>query len=365
MKHIAFYIGVLGSGGIESTTISICKNIDHDKVIIDFILDSEEYLQNINYKRIIESNKGKILFLSHYSKNNINSKLRKGAALYNLLRANQYDAIHLHVSYPSSIFYAIFAKAGGCKKVYATSHAKSTSIKNRFFLFSQYISRLFLPVFIKKRYAVSIDAGNWCYGNYKFEVVPNGIDVDKFSFDKSHRALIRHKLEIADDDIVVGHIGRFAKDKNHQFLVDTYSQFMHTHPHSKLLLVGEGPLKQKIMSYCLEKGVSKNVIFQDFTSTPEHYLWAMDIFLFPSLAEGFGIVAIEAQASSLPIIASDNVPLETRISQLISYIPLDIDLWVSKIDATNFSRDKLIDKNALRRFDARKISKQFENDYLL
>lgn len=363
MKHILYYIGVLGSGGIESTTISVFKHIDRSVIAIDFIVDSPEFVTNKSYECIIKERGGRIYFLSEYSRGSVDSKLSKMIAFGRLFRENHCQAVHFHVSYPSSLMYALAARMSGIKRIYSTSHAKSTMCTNHLFIWSQRVSKSILPFFVSKRFAVSEEAGKWCYGSLSFQIIPNGVEVSRFKFNSSKRKEVRVELNIPSDFLLIGHIGRFVKDKNQEFVINVFAEYHKNNPKSKLLLIGEGNLKQYIKEECTKLGINENVVFLPFTSSPENYLWAMDLFLFPSLAEGFGMAALEAQAASLPVIASENVPLKTKVSELITYLPLDAKLWGRELDGfRQYNRDS-IDLKGLKPYDAQLISKTFEEVY--
>ena len=109
---------------------------------------------------------------------------------------------------------------------------------------------------------------------------------------------------------------------------------------AKLLLVGSGPLKQDIINKAKELNILSNLIFAGVRSDVNDILSACDIMLFPSLYESFGIVALEAQASGLPVIISDQFPKDILLTDSINMTPLDVDLWVKKIKNTKLNIDR-------------------------
>lgn len=363
MKHILYYLGALGSGGIESATVSLCNHFDD--VVIDFLVDTEDSVQNQYYVNTIKNSRGKIYCLSYFyggSRQNIWSRF---AAFFRIGRSGIFSGLHFHVSYPSTLLYGLFAKAGGMKKLYATSHAKGTSIQNALFMLIQRLSRVAFPPFYTTLFAVSEGAGKWCYGKNSFIVIPNSIDANKFRYSVEERQKVRKELG-ANDSLIFGHIGRFAKDKNHSFMIDLFAMLNKRYTNSILLLIGEGPLLPAIKNKCESLGILQSVRFLPFTSNPEKYLWAMDYFLFPSLSEGFGLVAVEAQAASLPVVASINIPKDTKVTDIISYHPLDLKEWydyILKLKETPQKRD-IINSAKLKSFDVSEICKQLENYYL-
>lgn len=365
MRRIGYYLGAIGSGGIESATVSLCNYFDPNEIIVDFLVDSEDAVKNDYYKSIIEKSGGHIYCLTEFSNKSRLNFVSKIKAFYNIGRSGKFYGLHFHVSYPSSLLYGPFAKIGGCKKIFATSHAKDSCIDNKIFILEQKITRIVLPKLYSRLFAVSKEAGNWCYKNNDFIVIPNSIKADHFKYNQEERIIIRKELGIHDDEIVFGHIGRFAKDKNHGFIVRLYLEVRKKYPQSKLLFIGEGPTKNDIIKQCYDMGLNEKVIFQSFTPFPEKYFWAMDLFLFPSLAEGFGLVAVEAQAASLPIIASDNVPRDTEVSDLIRYCPLQLNEWLNTIDiilGKNDSR-KPLESVSIKRYDVTEICRTLEFYY--
>lgn len=362
LKTIAYYIGVLGCGGIEASVINIIRYIDSKKIRIDIILDSPKYMTNKLYCEEFEQMGVHILYLSDFQKGE--GKFFKLKAFFFLLRFKKYDGIHLHISYPSSMLYALPIRMAGCKCIFATSHANGAADMKRVFLLVQKISRMLFPFLLSSRFAVSEEAGKWCYGDRMYSVIPNGIDVRRFRFNENSRECVRKSLGIGKKEVLLGHIGRFVKEKNHRFLFDLFVAYNQINPNSKLLLVGEGKLKKIIEQKCLDLKIEDKIIFKPFSSFPEKYYWAMDIFLFPSLSEGFGIVALEAQAASLPIIASKNVPKSTRVSRLIKYLPLDLEVWKKEISKIKIIDRSSVDVSGIVMYDIRNVSLKFENEYL-
>jgi glycosyltransferase involved in cell wall biosynthesis len=198
-------------------------------------------------------------------------------------------------------------------------------------LLSAVLKLLFVNLF-KKRFACSAAAGNWLFGEKNFEILNNGIFVSQFRYSESRRLRIRNELKIVDR-FVIGHVGRFEYAKNHRFMIDLFSIIKKKCDNAFLLLVGEGSLKESIIQKVNDMHLEKDVLFLEFTDKVSDLLQAFDVFLFPSIYEGLGIAAIEAQAASLRVVASDSIPKETGITELIEYYSLDnnLDEWVEAI----------------------------------
>ena len=141
-------------------------------------------------------------------------------------------------------------------------------------------------------------------------MIPNGVDLKRFAFCEKKRQQMRQELGIAEDTFVLGHIGRITVPKNHQFLVELFAEYHKENPNSRLLLVGDGELFETVQQQCTQLGIRDAVIMAGCKTNTEVYYQAMDVFVFPSLWEGLGIVAIEAQANGLTCLVSENVPRE-------------------------------------------------------
>ena len=146
-------------------------------------------------------------------------------------------------------------------------------------------------------------------------VLPNAIDPERFKFSESARREIRAKYGIADDDFVVGHVGRFYPQKNHEFLIDVFSEVRLQKPNAKLLLLGDGPLQEKIRQKVETLGLAESVVFAGLQKNPAPFYSAMDVFAFPSLWEGLPLTLVEAQYSGLPCVVSENVTREVVVTE--------------------------------------------------
>ena len=159
-------------------------------------------------------------------------------------------------------------------------------------------------------------------------ILKYGIDTRRFAFSASVREECREELGFAGADYVIGHIGRFAEQKNHCFLIDIFCEVSKACPEARLLLLGEGTLQEEIRQRVSQYGLDDKVIFAGVKERTERYYCAMDVFVLPSLFEGLGIVNLEAQASGLSCVVSDQVPREVDVSGRMEFLPLgDAAVW--------------------------------------
>jgi glycosyltransferase EpsF len=165
----------------------------------------------------------------------------------------------------------------------------------------------------------------------KAKVIYNGIDIERYKFNSSVRQHMRNELGISDDTLCVGHIGRFAPQKNHRFLIRVFSELA-KRVDSILLLAGTGNLESIIREKTAEFGLSDRVRFLGKRSDTERLYQVFDVCCLPSLFEGFGLAAVEAQCAGLPCVLSDKFPREIICSENVSVLPIsNIDIWVRAI----------------------------------
>ena len=155
-----------------------------------------------------------------------------------------------------------------------------------------------------------------------FTVIKNAIDVEKYRFSEDVREKYRKKLNV-ENNLVVGHIGRFMPQKNHKFLIDIFAEIYKKRPDATLILIGNGELFDDIKQYVEKKQLSSVVRFYGTTNEIPQILQAMDCFLLPSFYEGLPVVGVEVQASGLPLILTDTVTKEVDFSDLVEYLSLD------------------------------------------
>lgn len=214
-----------------------------------------------------------------------------------------------------------------CKKIV---HVHSTSCQYKV------LHKLLYHKFMKSydySVACSNAAGKWLYNDKEFVVFKNGIELKKFLYNSQIRKDIRNELGICETSVVVGHVGNFNEVKNHRFLIDIFEQLYLVNPKARLLLIGDGPLLEKIKASVAYKNLSEAVIFLGSTLRVAEYMQAMDIFVMPSLYEGLAMAGIEAQSSGLPCIFSDKVSKEIKLTTNVRFLSLDdsINNWVKVI----------------------------------
>jgi glycosyltransferase involved in cell wall biosynthesis len=186
-------------------------------------------------------------------------------------------------------------------------------------------------------FAVSQIAGQWLFGKKKFndgsvKVWPNAIDCAKFRYNPETRKRKRLELRLNDAFTLV-HVGRLSIPKNHLFLIDIFDELAKQIPNSKLLLVGDDQMNGLCQKHASQKKSCDNILFLGGRSDIAELLMAGDVFVFPSIYEGFGIAPLEAQAAGLHCVISDATPVEVCLTDNIMQLPINkgTDIWVNKI----------------------------------
>lgn len=336
--RIAQIIGKWLGGGVEAVVMNYYRHIDRTKIQFDFICDNDS--TNIPYKEIEELG-GKVILIPPYQK-----VFKYHKELKKVLKDGNYKIVHSHIN-TLSVFSLFAAKCAGVPVRIAHSHS-TTNKKEWKKNIVKIILRPFTKLVATDYMACTEHAGRWMFGNKNFDngkiyILNNAIDLDKFKYNEKIRSKIRKDLNISKDTVVIGHIGRFVAQKNHTQLIDIFNDYHKKNNNSILMLIGQGPLMEEIKEKVNNLGLNDCVIFLGQKDNVNEYYNAMDLFLFPSLYEGLGMVVIEAQVNGLPCIVSDEVPKIAKISDNIKFISIkDSGLrWVSILeDLNNSSRNK-------------------------
>lgn len=299
-------------GGIESFLLNLFTQIDKNKVEFEFVTS----VNNPALGNKLEQIGGIIHKVSSHK--NIYQYCKD---IDNLLKSN-YDVIHIHKNSAVNIIPIILAKKNGAPLVILHSHNTAPSVGKGTKLL-HYLNRGYLNRVANIKFACSKDAGYWMFGENAFQVVPNGIMTSKFRFQHNIRVDKRKELGISDSALVIGHIGRFTPQKNHDYLIDIFQCIANKCSRAILLLVGDGELKEQIKTKVKSLGLEKRVIFTGIREDIAEILMCMDAFVMPSLYEGLPIVGVEAQASGLPLILSDTISKDTEISDAVTWISLN------------------------------------------
>lgn len=295
------------AGGTQALLMNIYRKIDRNKVQFDFLV---EYPDKQFYDDEIKNLGGKVYYSTVRKDFNI---LKFCNLLKEILRGNpDYKIVHVH-TYSIGYFCLKAAKEMNVPVRIAHSHNNET-VHDAKYLFKLALQKIY-TIYATDLFACSEEAGKYLFKDKPFQVLKNAIDSQNFIADADIRKGIRKELGL-EDKFVVGHVGRLHPQKNHDFLIDVFAELKNKKPDAELLLVGTGPLEEKVKGKVAEKGLLDHVHFLGNKKDMNRIYQAMDVFIFPSLFEGLGIVAIEAQAAGVPIVCSEGLPSETDITPI-------------------------------------------------
>ena len=295
MKRILVIIttSMVPYGGLATVALNYYRNIDQTEYHMDFastnvlpeILDVELKKNGSKYYQL----PNRIHQLPTYI-----STLKK--------ICGNYDVIHVHGNSATTAIELLAAKMADVSKRIVHIHNTHTDHILVHNLLKPFFNKLYTDAI-----ACSKMAGEWIFS--KYAVLNNAIELSKYSYNDTNRRMIRRKYGISDNDFVIGHVGKLVAQKNHTFLLDIFSSFRESMP-SKLMIVGDGVLRNNIEEQAKNMNIEDDVIFCGMTSDASPYYSSFDCFVFPSLFEGLPLSVLEAQANGLKCVVSQTVTSE-------------------------------------------------------
>lgn len=307
-------------GGIEKFLLDVWNCMDHTEITFDFITD---YEHPAFHDEFISSG-CKIFHLPSRVKHPV--QFRQG--LERVIMENGYDIIHVHKNSCADMSVFEVCNKLNVKCVIAHSHNTSNASGRKIYNLLHYINRPRIRRLSHVKFACSERAGEWMFGKRacdtgKINVIKPSIDVNSFKFNTEIRARVREAMGLRDK-FVVGHVGRLSYQKNHKFLFEILLELYKRNQNVVLLLIGEGEMRAELERTVTDLGLSGLVRFLGMRKDTNELYQAMDVFVFPSLYEGFGLVGVEAQTAGLPCVVSDEVPTNVVLTDTCIQLPLDI-----------------------------------------
>lgn len=357
MMRVLQVVTHMNRGGLETMLMNYYRHIDREKIQFDFLVHRQE---SAAYDHEIEALGGKIYRLPVL--NPFSNTYKKSLRQF-LENHPEYQVIHVHQDCMSSV---ILKEAKECGIPVRIAHSHSSGQdKNIKYLIKLWYKRQ-ISKYATHLLACGEDAGKWMFCGADFQILNNAINAQNYSFNKSTRNKVRTEFGIADNEIVVGHVGRFCYPKNHTFLIDIFSEIS-KRVSAKLLLVGDGELRKRIEEKVQKMQLQDKVIFTGVRGDVADLMQAMDVFVFPSNYEGVPVTMIEAQASGLPCIISDKVPIECKKTELVQQIELEspINVWAEvAIETTKLLRRNTYEEIKKASFDIKENAARLQDFYL-
>ena len=316
MQRLLCITANMNTGGAETFLMKIYRALDHDRFQMDFCVVAKDNY----YEKEIEELGGKMYHIPLKSKHPISSF----NSIRRIVSQNGYKSVIRVNQHSLSTLDLLAARLGGAEKLVMRSSNASSGGG-----LSSILHRVFRPLtsiipnirFAPSKLAAEYSFGKGCIEKGTAFLLPNGLDIDVFRFDEGAREEIRKNLGL-EGKFVVGHVGRFNHQKNHEFLVDIFAALVEQNSDAVLLFVGEGDLLPEIKRKVVRLGLSNHVAFLGVRSDVNRLLSAMDVFTLPSFYEGMPNVVIEAQASGLPCVVSDTVTREAAVTDLVEFASL-------------------------------------------
>lgn len=330
------------NNGRMTVVMNIYRRINREKIQFDFAGTNDEGNDN-EYIDEIKSMGGHVYPLEQ------GGVFAARRLVKSIFKSYPYKAVHYHQLSEFGLTFDLLKKYG-VRQLIVHSHATVLS-ENRWKVPRNRIFSLPIYFYSNQNIAVSNEAGQNLFLSNNFKFIPNAIDQSKFSFNEEIRCKVRQKLTVQDEDVLVGHVGRFAKQKNQSFLIPVMTNIIAKNAHFHFLFIGDGPEKEGFRQAIQQAGLTDNVIILDSTPEIKNYYSAMDLFVLLSLFEGLPMAGIEAQANGLPIIVSDTISHQLEITKatFLSVQP-DKESIKSWVEAIRIPQSRIDNQNVQEQF---------------
>ena len=200
---VLFFLRSLNIGGAEAFIYNVLSSLDNQKIHIDIVIQTHEN-KNKQLLHLCDEKDIKIFYVAPFEKNYYKSIKE----LNDIIIENAYDIIHYHANSLINMVPVISAKKNNIRLV-LHSHNSNNNLGGYIGKCLHYFNRLIVSKLNVTRIACGNEAGCWMFGNKKFTIVNNAIDIDSYRFDIIARDHLRKKYGIADSCYVIGHVGRF------------------------------------------------------------------------------------------------------------------------------------------------------------
>ena len=323
-------------GGIESFLMNVVRNINKDKNMITFLTYSDE---RFDFEEEIEKNDCRLLRIASPLKRRCHMK-----ELYEVMSIERPDCVHCNTYYDAACV-MMAAKKYGVKVRISHSHTtqRVSMVKN----FAHMILRRIIVS--KSTHLVSCGeaASHNLFGKAESIIIKNGVEVDKYRFNKRNRERARKEIGLSSSNFVLGHIGRFVDAKNHSFILDVFERIYKNDTRARLVLVGTGPELDNVKKKANDLEISNGIIYLGARSDVNIIINAIDSIIMPSKYEGVPLSLVESQINGLPIYASDRIPEEAKYNDTYNILSLNFgaEHWAEYI--INDSHERVLPNKRL------------------
>ncbi|MFC4401877.1 glycosyltransferase [Gracilibacillus xinjiangensis] len=360
--RILHIVDCMNHSGVPTLLMNMYRNINRKKIQFDFLTTKEgafdEEIQKMGghlYQIPSINEAGYLVY-----KRSLKSFFKRHAS---------YIIVHSHIDQLSAI---ALREARRVRIPVRIAHSYNTAIEGSFVtkLWKSAIG-LFVPIHATDYFACSTESADWLFKwkSKQSEFFQHALDLEKFLYSTSVREVYRQKLHLNEDNFLIGHVGGYTTQKNHLFLLDIFRALRRKIPQAKLVLIGDGPLKKQMEETVVQYRLQDHVFMLGEKEDVEKWMQSFDLFVFPSLHEGFPVSVIEAQCAGLPALVSDSITKEIDLgSGNVQFLSLDKkNEWVREMEELFKSKPRVpIQRDILfeKGFDVNKITKYTEEKYL-
>jgi len=355
-------VTIMNRGGLETMLMNYFRQIDRGQIMFDFMVHRA---QEGHYDEEIQNLGGKIYRMPQIHPGGYSDYFRRLDRFF--AEHREYRVVHSHINENSS-FVLRSAKRAGVPCRIAHSHLSDLGVDLK--LPFRWYARRCMKDYPTQYFACSQDAGKWLFGKSlagtkQLNLLNNAVNIEDYAYQAETRKKARRELGV-EDCLVLGHVGRFTKQKNHHFLLDVFKVVHHANPNSVLLLAGEGNLKQAIEQKAAKLGLQAAVKFLGVRNNIPELMQAFDLFVFPSLFEGLPVVLIEAQAAGLKCIVSAAITADADITGRVEFVSLRKSpvVWAKRILASSFRHEDTSAILRSRGYDASVMAKWLADYYM-
>ena len=337
MIRVLQIVPTLGFGGVAQFLLNYYKKIDNKLIVFDFVTHG----QKENFHDELLAKGSNIYYIQSIGSCGL---IRYIKQLHRIIESEHYHIIHIHTGHLTG-FTAMLCRIFYKGKIFC--HAHTTKCVNPKHEKLMPLFRAMARWFGDKQLGCGVKACEYCFGvNSSYEVIHNAISLNKFwNIDERKLETLRYELKLTAENFVLGHVGAFVKPKNHHFIIDIFDYIYTKHKNARLVLVGDGPLRNEIEDKCRMLHLEDCVHFVGIQNDIPNYLHLFDAFILPSFNEGLPVCVVEAQAVVKNVCISDTVDkdVDAGIGNL-SFLPIkkeSLDLWEKEL----FKCKKELDKN--------------------